>query len=74
MHDIRPLVFRALAKADLPILMLKPMDMTLEDIFLQLTTDESAAPEKGPRPEIEVLPAEEAAPAEAENAAEEEEE
>lgn len=73
-HDIRPLVFRALAKADLPILMLKPMDMTLEDIFLQLTTDESAAPEKGPRPEIEVLPAEEAAPAEAENAAEEEEE
>jgi len=35
-------MFYALAKAGCPILMLKPMDMTLEDIFLKLTTDESA--------------------------------
>ena len=40
--DLRKPMFYALAKAGCPILMLKPMDMTLEDIFLKLTTDESA--------------------------------
>ncbi len=39
-HDIRKPVFQALAKADLPILSMRAMDVTLEDIFLNLTTDE----------------------------------
>ncbi len=39
-HDIRRALFAALAKADWPILMLKTMDLTLEDIFLNLTTEE----------------------------------
>jgi ABC-2 type transport system ATP-binding protein len=38
--DIREGVFRALTKADLPLLMMKSLDLTLEDIFLQLTTRE----------------------------------
>lgn len=38
--DIRRPLFFAMAKAGYPILELKSMDMTLEDIFLQLTTDE----------------------------------
>ena len=38
--DVRDGVFRALAKADLPLLMMKSLDLTLEDIFLQLTTRE----------------------------------
>ena len=36
--DIRKPLFNALAKISCPILMLKPVDITLEDIFLQLTT------------------------------------
>ena len=40
-HDLRREVFRAMSKADYPILMMRPMDMSLEDIFLQLTTTES---------------------------------
>lgn len=40
-RDLRREVFKAMAKADYPILMMRPMDMTLEDIFLQLTTTES---------------------------------
>jgi ABC-2 type transport system ATP-binding protein len=35
--DIRRDVFFAMSKAKFPILMLRPMDMTLEDIFLQVT-------------------------------------
>ena len=38
--DIREDVFRALAAADLPILQMRPMDLSLEDIFLNLTTRE----------------------------------
>ncbi|MCX7711734.1 MAG: ABC transporter ATP-binding protein [Clostridia bacterium] len=38
--DIRRPLFFAMAKAGYPILELKSMDMSLEDIFLQLTTDE----------------------------------
>lgn len=41
--DIRAGVFAALAKADRPILMMKTMDLTLEDIFLNLTTEEKEA-------------------------------
>ena len=38
--DIREDVFRALAAADLPILQMRPMDLSLEDIFLNLTAQE----------------------------------
>lgn len=38
--DIRKPMFFELAKAGYPILELKSMDMSLEDIFLQVTTDE----------------------------------
>lgn len=37
--DIRREMFHALAAADLPILMLKPMGLSLEEVFLQLTSD-----------------------------------
>ncbi len=37
--DIRRPLFTALAKAGHPILMLRPMDIELEDIFLQLTNE-----------------------------------
>lgn len=37
--DIRCAMFRALAAADLPMLMLKPMGLSLEEVFLQLTSD-----------------------------------
>jgi ABC-2 type transport system ATP-binding protein len=42
-RDIREPLFRALSQASLPILMMKTMDLTLEDIFLNLTTDEKEA-------------------------------
>ena len=38
--DIRRPVFHALARAGYPILMMKTMDVTLEDIFLNLITEE----------------------------------
>ena len=38
--DIREKIFFACAENRLPILMMRPMDMSLEDIFLHLTTDE----------------------------------
>lgn len=44
--DIRKRVFSALAGAELPILMSKTMGLSLEEVFLQLTTDESAAVEE----------------------------
>ena len=37
--DIRRPLFTTLSKLGYPILMLRPMDIELEDIFLQLTTD-----------------------------------
>ncbi|MDR0324666.1 MAG: ABC transporter ATP-binding protein [Oscillospiraceae bacterium] len=43
--DIRKPMFAALAKAGYPILMLRPQDASLEDIFLKLT-DEAVAHEK----------------------------
>ncbi len=42
-RDIREDVFRALAAADLPILQMGPMDLSLEEIFLNLTTAEEEA-------------------------------
>ncbi|MDR0396006.1 MAG: ABC transporter ATP-binding protein [Oscillospiraceae bacterium] len=41
--DIRKPLFNALARAGLPILMLRPADITLEDIFLKLTSDNEEA-------------------------------
>jgi len=38
--DIRRPIFNALARAGYPILMMKTMDLTLEDIFLNLITEE----------------------------------
>ncbi len=38
--DIRERIFFACAENGLPILMMRPVDMSLEDIFLHLTTDE----------------------------------
>ena len=39
-RDIRKLVSTALGKAGVPIYMLKSVDLTLEDNFIQLTTEE----------------------------------
>ncbi|MDR1569713.1 MAG: ABC transporter ATP-binding protein [Oscillospiraceae bacterium] len=41
--DIRKQMFNALAKAGLPMIMLRPSDVTLEDIFLKLTGDGEGA-------------------------------
>lgn len=38
--DIRRSLFHALSRAQYPILQMKSMDMTLEDIFLQVITEE----------------------------------
>jgi len=40
--DIREDIFRTLASADLPILQMGPMDLSLEEIFLNLTTSEES--------------------------------
>ena len=37
--DIRQAMFMQMAKANHPILMMKPMERELEDVFLQLTND-----------------------------------
>jgi ABC-2 type transport system ATP-binding protein len=39
-QDVRREVFTAFARADLPILLMKSMDLTLEEIFLNLITEE----------------------------------
>ncbi len=41
--DIRRPLFHALSRADYPILSMRSMDLTLEDIFLQVTTQETEA-------------------------------
>ena len=41
--DPRRAIFNALSKADLPIYLMTAMDYNLEEIFLQLTTQETAA-------------------------------
>jgi ABC-2 type transport system ATP-binding protein len=38
--DIRRDIFKVLSAGNLPILLMRPQDLTLEDIFLQLTTNE----------------------------------
>lgn len=42
-QDIRKSVFDAVAKAKLSMLQMRPMDMSLEDIFLHVTTSEKEA-------------------------------
>lgn len=42
-EDVRKKVFSSLAKAEMPILMSKTAGLSLEEIFLKLTTDESEA-------------------------------
>jgi ABC-2 type transport system ATP-binding protein len=44
--DIRRDIFRALSAAKLPILMMRSLDMSLEDIFLNLTTKETTGEAK----------------------------
>ncbi|MDR2096137.1 MAG: ABC transporter ATP-binding protein [Treponema sp.] len=39
--DIRRDISRCLSNAGIPILLMRPLDMSLEDIFLQVTTEES---------------------------------
>ncbi len=39
-QDVRRAMFNALSRNAMPILMLRSLDMTLEDIFLQLTTED----------------------------------
>lgn len=41
--DIREAIFSCLSKNDMPILMMKSLDLTLEEIFLQVTTSETSA-------------------------------
>jgi ABC-2 type transport system ATP-binding protein len=43
--DVREAVFYACAKADCPILMMRPSSVSLETIFLQLTSDSAPAAE-----------------------------
>ena len=43
--DLREAVFRVCAREDLPLLELRRDAMTLEDIFLKLTSDDPAAPQ-----------------------------
>ena len=46
--DLREAVFRAFAQSGLPLLELRRDQMTLEDIFLTLTSDEAPSPAGGP--------------------------
>jgi len=39
-EDVRAEIFRTLAAAQKPLLMLRPMDVTLEDVFMQLTSED----------------------------------
>jgi ABC-2 type transport system ATP-binding protein len=41
--DIREAIFRCMAKNNLPILLMKSMDLSLEEIFLQITGDTRAS-------------------------------
>lgn len=42
-HDVRRDIFNAMSGSKWPILLMRPMDLSLEDIFLQLTTTEQEA-------------------------------
>ena len=38
-EDVRAAIFRCMAKVNLPILLMRPMELTLEEIFLSITDD-----------------------------------
>lgn len=64
--DVRRYVFAALAKGNLPILLLKPMGLSLEEVFLKLTDENEALPdEAAQQPEEAADGAEEQLPDEA---------
>jgi len=42
-HDVRREMFALLSEMNAPLLMLRPMDLTLEDIFLKLTNESEGA-------------------------------
>jgi ABC-2 type transport system ATP-binding protein len=44
--DLREAVFNAMSKGGLPLLMMKPLDVTLEEIFLQVTAVEAEEAEE----------------------------
>ena len=66
--DLREAVFRAFARSDLPLLELRRDAMTLEDIFLKLTSDDVSAPSKPAGPGGEPGTGEESAQEEVEEA------
>ena len=41
--DVRPVIFQAMAAKNLPILSMSTVDMTLEDIFIEVTSNENNA-------------------------------
>lgn len=45
--DVRKLIFSALSKAGYPVLMLKNQDLSLEDVFIQLTADKKSSAKRG---------------------------
>jgi len=59
--DVRPLIFSSLAKENLPILSMQTVDLTLEDIFLEVTSNEKTVtlPSNVDERDIEILSAKE---------------
>lgn len=45
--DVRKLIFTALSKAGYPVLLLKNQDLSLEDVFIQLTADQKSSAKRG---------------------------
>lgn len=45
--DVRKLIFSALSKAGYPVLLLKNQDLSLEDVFIQLTADQKSSAKRG---------------------------
>ncbi len=76
-QDIRRALFSILAAKDWPLLALDTGELTLEDIFLRLTTDNTVLPVKksaAPKAEAPAEQTEDAEPAEADRAAGEQQE
>lgn len=71
--DVRPSIFNALAKANLPILSLQTMDLSLEEIFLEVTEKQGYGAEAFPEiseDEVEIVGSSAAQEKEPEEAAE----
>ncbi len=45
--DVRKLIFSALSKVGYPVLLLKNQDLSLEDVFIQLTADKKSSAKRG---------------------------